>query len=63
MSQDALLSRPNGINPMETTMSERLNFHATAPEAVKAMLAVSHYVSHSSIEHSLAELVKHKSVR
>lgn len=39
-------------------MSERLSFYGAAPEAVKAMLAVSHYVSQSSIEHSLAELVK-----
>ncbi len=39
-------------------MSERLNFAAAAPEAYKAMFGVSQYVAQSSIEHSLAELVK-----
>lgn len=39
-------------------MSERVNFHTASPGAVKAMLSVSGYVAESSIEHSLAELVK-----
>ena len=39
-------------------MSERIQPHAAAPEAISAMLALSSYVNECGLEHSLAELVK-----
>ena len=39
-------------------MTQRIDFTKVAPNAVKAMMGLQHYVNGSGLEHSLLELVK-----
>lgn len=39
-------------------MKPRIDFTKVAPRALQAMMGVQNYVNHSSLEHSLLELVK-----